>query len=285
MKIKLIILDVDGVIVGEKVGYNSPYPHPDVISRLKSVRKKGIYISLCTAKPHFSIRKIITDAGLDNPHITNGGSVIIDPLDNTILKKHVINKDKAIRVIKAYLNKNVYTEFYSVANYYIQKNQIRDLTKTHTHILQKEPSVVNSLTKEANKHEIVKIMPIAQNEEDKKRLSKIFDSFKDVLTLSWGVHPVALPHQFGIITAKNISKKEGALGIANSLNVTTDNMLGIGDSTSDWQFIDLCKYAGTMGNASMDLKDLVKTKGKDNFIIGKSVDENGILNILDYFSL
>ncbi len=65
-KIQGIILDVDGVIVGEKIGFNSPNPHIDVISKLKELRNKGISISLCTAKPHFSIGTIIKDAGLNN---------------------------------------------------------------------------------------------------------------------------------------------------------------------------------------------------------------------------
>ena len=85
--IRGIILDIDGVIVGEKIGFNSPYPHPDVIQKLKSLREKWIVVSLCTAKPHFSIQKIIVDAGLNNLHITNGGGVIIDPINNVVLKK------------------------------------------------------------------------------------------------------------------------------------------------------------------------------------------------------
>ncbi len=44
--IKAIILDVDGVIIGEKIGYNSPHPHPDVVTALKKVREKGIAICL-----------------------------------------------------------------------------------------------------------------------------------------------------------------------------------------------------------------------------------------------
>ena len=39
------------------------------------------------AKPHFSIGKIIKEAELSNYHITDGGSVIINPIDNTIVKK------------------------------------------------------------------------------------------------------------------------------------------------------------------------------------------------------
>jgi len=128
-------------------------------------------------------------------------------------------------------------------------------------------------------------MPIAKNEEDKKRLIDLFEPFKNDLTLSWGIHPVALPHLFGIITAKGISKKKAVLEIANNIKVKPKEMLGIGDSTSDWQFIETCGYGGAMGNASEELKKLVLSKGVEHSFIGKSVDENGILDILNYFSL
>lgn len=283
--IKAIILDVDGVIVGEKIGFNSPYPHPDVINRLKSIRQKGVSISLCTAKPHYSIQKIIDDTGLNNLHITNGGGVVIDPIDNIILKKHIIDKEQSKKVIKQYLDNNVYTEFYSVDEYFIQESQKSELTKTHIHILQRDPHFVSSLIDEANNQDIVKIMPIARNEEDKKKLIELFKPFENDLTLSWGIHPITLPHLFGIITAKGISKKQAALEIANSIGVKPEEMLGIGDSTSDWQFIESCGYGGAMGNASQELKELVLSKEKDRSFIEKSVDENGIIDIFNYFSL
>lgn len=45
-----------------------------------------------------------------------------------------------------------------------------------------------------------------------------------------------------------------------------------------------CGYAGAPGNATAELKGLIGSKGKQSFV-GKSVDENGILDIFDYFSL
>ena len=121
MKIKGIILDIDGVIIGEKVGFNSPSPHPIVISALKKIKSKGIFISLCTAKPHFAIKDIIESANLDNLHITDGGGVIIDPINNIILKLNIIDSSSAIKVLDTYLKNNVYTEF---AQYYIDPKRI-----------------------------------------------------------------------------------------------------------------------------------------------------------------
>ena len=102
-EIKGIILDVDGVIVGEKIGFNSPNPHTEVINKLRELREKGISISLCTAKPHFSIGEIIQSAGLDNYHITDGGGVIINPINNSIVKKHILDKELVKKILKMYV--------------------------------------------------------------------------------------------------------------------------------------------------------------------------------------
>src|SRR3989344_5643561 len=107
--IKGIIIDIDGVIIGQKIGFNSPTPNPDVIRALREIRSKGIFISLCTAKPHFAVDDIIKLAKLDNLHISDGGSVIIDPINSVVVKKYVIEKQIAKDIIKTYLENDVYT--------------------------------------------------------------------------------------------------------------------------------------------------------------------------------
>lgn len=282
--IKGLILDVDGVIIGEKIGFNSPYPHPDVTKALKSIRSLGITISLCTAKPHFAIDKIIEDANLDNYHISDGGGVIINPITGKVIKKHLVDSTNASNLIEVFVKNNVYIEYYTVDDYVIQTDQKSSITKDHTHVLQKPPQEVKSLSQSALTTEITKLMPIAKDEKDKKRLEDIFEPFKDKLTLSWGVHPVVLPLQFGIVTAKGISKTEGAKLISRSLKVPFKNMLGVGDGPSDWQFIKLCQYAASMGNGKQELKDLVSSKDKNGFV-GPSVDQNGIIKIFENFNL
>jgi len=283
MEVKGIILDVDGVIVGEEIGFNSPNPHPDVIKKLKEIRLKNIPIALCTAKPYFSIGEIISSAKLDNYHIADGGGVIINPIEGKVVEKHLIQSSVASEAIKAFIDNDVYIEFYTVDDYYIQQDQVSKITDQHKHILQQDAKVVKSLTKEALNSEMTKLMPIAKDEKDKERLNSIFKPFEGKLTLSWGVHPVALPLQFGIVTAPGISKKQGAISISKNFNVPFKDMLGVGDSTSDWQFIEMCKFGGAMGNAKQELKDLVMSKGDGFSFIGQSVDENGIIEILDFF--
>ena len=135
------------------------------------------------------------------------------------------------------------------------------------------------------KSEITKIMPIALDEKDKPRVQQIFEPFKDNLILSWGVHPVILPLQFGIITAPGISKRQGAIEIAKAINVPLENILGVGDSESDWQFMEQCGFVAVMGNAKVSFKQLAIAAKNDKCFIAPTVDENGIIDVFKHFEL
>lgn len=285
--IKAIISDVDGVIIGEKIGYNSPHPHPDVTEALKRVREKGITVSLCTAKPHYAIAEEIKGSNLHNPHIADAGAVIIDPIDNIIVAKHVLDKGGLVKeILQKLIQANVYVEIYTVDDYFIQKDQVSEITQKHTHILQREPKMLTDMVADSSNYDVTKIMPIAKDSEDKTRVAKILEKFILKASISWGVHPVALPLQFGIITPLGSSKKEGAEAIVKTLGISFDEVLGIGDSTSDWSFIQLCGYGSTLANGTKDLKELIKSKEEGKYFISNgSVDENGLLEILKHFGL
>lgn len=277
--IKGIITDIDGVLVGEKIGYNSPDPHPDVMVALLSLSTKGMPVILCTGKPHYAIQNIIKHAHLSFPHVTDGGAIVIDPISNTIVKQHIIPPAATSAVLKTYLEADMYIELYTSSGYVIQQNQQREpLTRLHTHVLQTAPLLVPDLITYAQTADVIKLMPIATDEHDAERLKSLFMPFSDRLTLSMGVHPIANPHQFGLITNAGVSKRQSAIDAASTTGIPLSDFLGIGDSTSDWSFMELCGYTATVGNGSQALKDKAT-------YVGGSVDENGALDILRYFSL
>ncbi len=125
---------------------------------------------------------------------------------------------------------------------------------------------------------------IVNDVEEKEEAQKLFEDINTKLVLSWGVHPVILPLQFGIITALEISKEYGAMKIFEVSGISGENTLAIGDSTSDWQFMELCRFCGSMENGSDDLKKLLGKKHQ-NGIVGGSVDEDGLLEIFKYFGI
>lgn len=282
--IKGLILDVDGVLVGGKKGYNWPDPNPEVITTLKKLRENGVIVSLCTGKGTFAIKNIVEMAHLDNVHIGDGGAIVIDYIHNTVITQHVIDKEKVVEIVKLLSTNNVYVELYTKDGYYVQKDCVGDKTVKHSAILYREPFLVKELLETAKDIDVVKIMPVADNEEDKKRIINLFQPYALNLTLQWGVHLTALPFQFGIITLNGISKAQAARVISKHTGISLQEMLGVGDGMTDWQFMEICGYAGAMGNASQELKDKVISKGQNGYI-GKSVDENGLLNILSHFKV
>lgn len=283
--IQAVIIDVDGIIVGDKLGYNSPHPHPDVLRALKTVREKGIPIILCTAKPNFSVLDIIQGAHLNNSHITDGGAVLIDPLDKKILEILTLENSLVKAVLQTMLDNNIYVEFYTTEDYYMQKDLKSEITTIHEHILQRKPKELLDLITESENYAITKIMPIAEDEHDKERVKKLLKPFEEKASISWGLHPVAFPRHFGIIVNKQTSKSEAAKRIITSLSLSFENVLGIGDSATDWKFIELCGYAASVENGTQEIKKLVQAKQEGKYTVGKSVDENGILDILKSFKL
>jgi len=281
--IKGIILDVDGVIIGEKTGFNFPDPHPEVINKLKQIRQRGIPVALCTAKPAFAIKQIIIEMSLDNYHIADGGGIILNPVQNKVVKQSLIDSKLVKQIIEFFLNKDVYVEYYTLDNYVIQKNQVSSTTEKHTPVLLQDPVIVKSLADESQKAEITKIMLVAKDEQNKQKIIKLLKPFEAKLNIYWGVHPSALPLQFGVLTAPGVSKKQGAIEISKNINVPFKNMLGVGDTKGDWAFIELCQYGAAMGNASDELKQLVKSKGDKYSYVGPDVNENGVIEILDFF--
>lgn len=283
--IKALILDVDGVLIGSKKGFNWPSPHPDVIQTLKLLREQGLFVSLCTGKGTFAIRQIVEASHLDNLHIGDGGAMVVDFLKNKVIEKHILPIDEVVRMIQLFQDAGVYVELYTIDGYYIEENSASEITrKQHEDILLKKPVVVQSLIDIGKTLEVVKIMPIAQNEKDKERIIGLFQASKSLLSLQWGVHPTALPLQFGLLTLPGISKKQAAMTISKNTCVPLEETLGIGDGMTDWNFMEICGYAGAMGNGSIELKEKVLAKG-DRGYTGSSVDENGVLDILKHFDV
>lgn len=282
--IKSIITDIDGVIVGSKADYNFPTPHPAVLERLKAINDSGIVVSLCTVKPYFAITDIVEGAGLSGLQITQGGGVIINATDGSIVKAHKLDNTVAQAIVRTCLDNDCYVEAHTEMEYYAQSSQRSDTTVMHTSIYQRDPVFVDSLLQTVQTNNIVKIMPIPRNEQKMHEINQKLQQFAGSVSLNWPSQPAALPWRLGVITAQGISKAQGSHEVADYYHIGVDELLGIGDSTADWQFIEHCGYAAATGNASDELKQLVGSKGTQSFI-GKDVNENGVLDIFDHFQV
>lgn len=281
--VKLIVLDVDGVIVGHKVGVNFPYPSPKVISALKEVGQKGIPVVLCSGKYYHAIEPIILQADLKNPHIVSSGSMIVDPLGNKTVRTFFLEKGIVSNIITTFLENNIYIEAFDQDDYFVQKNQVNDFTPRRTLILQKDPVISDSLLEAVLDKEIIRLAPIVMNEQEKEKADNLLKLFLDKINFVWTLSPSTGPIEYGLATSKTASKSLAIKEVAKELGIPMENALGVGDTLGDWEFMKLCGYAATMADASEKLKELVESKEKNKYLVAPSVDNDGILQILESF--
>lgn len=282
--VKMIISDVDGVIVGHKKGINFPYPSKKVISALKKVRQSGIPVVLCSGKSLNPIKPIISKAGLQNLHITDAGAIIFDPeteqsfafsIENSVSKK----------LTKNFLKNDLLTEIYTENAYFLQKNHVNNLTSKRILIQQRDPVIVESLMDCIYGKTIIKIIALAKNQQEVGKIEGIVKLFKEKINFIWTLHPSTGSLQYGLVTSKTASKAIAAKEVSKRLGIPLEDTLGIGDTPGDWEFMKLCGVVAAMEDGSEELKKLVESKGKGKYIIAPSVNKDGILKALEFFEL
>ena len=283
--INAVVLDVDGVIVGEREGFNFPDPNNAVIDSLKKLRQSGIFVSLCTGRPAFGIKEIISSAYLNNLHITEGGAVGIDTIDKQVSFQYSLDRKKILEMVRFYLKNDIYIEFYTSTDYFVLKSQVNDLTRKHAIVLQREPQLIDDIAPLLKANDIVKILLASEFDTGKNLIISTFNNkFGKELDLNWTMNANLLPWKFALVTLNGVSKRKGVENISKFLKVPLENILGVGDTMHDWQFIEICGYGATLEGSDKKLMELVSKKNERGFI-GGNVNENGILDILKHFGL
>ena len=285
-KINWVILDIDGVLLGEKEGFNYPHPHKKVTEALAAARKSGVQVTLCTGKPIYSLEKIASEAGLAGPHIGDNGSVIFDVLAGKAVEKKTIPESISSKLVSELLGAGVSLEVHDGLDYYFQTNSIApELLEKRVRLMHKEPIMAESLVDAVRGKALTKVTAFAYSESEKPRVEKIYEKYASQLSLVWNFVPVTNPVQYGMMTAKGVSKGYAVGRAANAFGLDFKTALGVGDGIIDWDFISKCQYGCAMGNAVPKLKELIKTKGEGNFFIAPHVDDHGVIDAFRHFGI
>ncbi len=281
--IKAIVLDIDGVIIGNLPGINFPYPSKKVTEVLKKIHDSGIPVSFLTGKTTFAAWENIKSIGIDNPHIADGGAVIFNPIQNKIIKKDLINSKDLLEFMYA-LGKETYVNFFTIDNYFLLKKLENEYTKTYGKFIGKPPALVDDVENVIRNQEISKFNISAFTEKDKEKATEVLNNFSDKFNFSWSSGPNTGEVKTAVVTSKKSSKKSGVKYLSEYLGVSLDEVLGVGDTIHDWDFIEICGYKGVMGNGTEELKNKLNKKDKKHFI-GGHINEDGIIDIFKKFNL
>lgn len=281
--IKAVVLDIDGVIVGNKRGFNFPHPSKKVISALQKIHSKGIPVSFITGKPTFTAIRNIQAVGIDNPHIADGGGTIFNPVSNKIISVVQV-KHKAVKTLFELLGENIYINPFTIEKYYLNKKLKNNFTDLYSKFLGHSPILVDSLEKALISECVTKINIFAFNARDKEVITAVLNKLSDQLDFIWTINSHITPIEVIVVTPKGVSKRTGVKKLVGFLGISTDDTLGVGDTLHDWDFIEICGYKAAMGNAMEDLKEKIDKSDARQFI-GGHIDDDGLLDVFRYFKL
>ncbi len=279
--IKAIVLDIDGVIVGNNVGVNFPQPSKKVSETIRKIHDKGIPVCFLSGKPSFAAAENIKTVGIDNPHIADGGAVIFNPIQNDIIHVSSLPTEEIRRILKDL--EGTYLCLFTTEGYYLREDLENNFTKKYSQFAGKSPKLISAFDSVLQEN-ITKINIYAFDDNDKKRIESIVNKHKNLKHSNWSTNPIIDPVQVMVITSKNVSKRDGVKYLAKYLNVSLGEVLGVGDTMHDWEFLEICGYKGVMKNASDQLKEMIDLDDSQSYV-GGHVNEDGIINIFEYFEL
>lgn len=281
--IKAVVLDIDGVIIGNLPGVNFPYPSKKVTETLKKIHDNGTPVSFLTGKTTFAAWENISKIGIDNPHIADGGAVIFNPIQNKIIKKEALSSEIVIKLLDL-LGKDTYINIFTTENYYLLESLVNEYTKKYENFIGRSPVLVNDFSGVIKNEAISKVNISVFNIDDKEKINEVLQGLKNLFNYSWSSGPNTGNVQTAVVTSRNASKKLGVKYLSDYLKVDLENVLGVGDTIHDWDFIEICGYKGVMGNGTEELKSKLD-KNEVRHFIGGHINEDGIIDIFKKFDL
>lgn len=277
-----IILDVDGVLVGNKKGFNFPKPNLKVQQKLFNLQNEGKSVTLCTGKGWYSLEKILSDIGLEGNHVADGGGIVgkLEMTSDTLIV-NTIGKKEINELYEESLKNSLFLELHTLDGFSVDKSANKTYVKTHESILETKATILESIRDIGDN--VVKAVLIYMLDE-KNKVKNIQKSLSN-LTFSFSSHPLFEEIEIAIITRNDISKETGIKSVAEIDSIDFSEALAVGDNISDWQFMHLCKYVATLENGKEALKEKINKKHNSEGFIGPHVNDNGILKILKYFNI
>ncbi len=276
-----ILTDVDGVLVGDRPGFNYPDPSEEVVARLHEIRNMGMPISLCTAKPYFAIENLVQELKLEGPQFSDNAAVVTEGKDGSHIEVKRLHIGAAKRMIDFCLDNDLPVAIHTPDRYLADKRfEGYEEQEEYADILGRKPELVGNLYVALGAAPVR--LHVALDRDNTTMRNKLSEAAGNELSVSWAGHPQMQNRDAALITRADVSKATAPETMAQFHGIATNDILAIGDSTSDSEFIEVCGVGVAMGNATDQLKRLVLAMG-DNGYVAPHIDDDGLVAAINQF--
>lgn len=249
MQYKAIISDIDGTIAETRI---DAFPSQVVTNAIKKSHDV-ITFSLATGRPFHLVKYLSEHLNLQSPIITDNGAAIVDSKTGSSLWEALLSHNEAEDILT--ITKDCALTRISCATTNLEN-----------------PTEIPLGTKIQK----ISVHDLTQNEME-RLISKLESKFKDLAI----VRAAAFKGKdfFDVyISNGKATKQHAVLKLAEILNISPHEIIGIGDGYNDFPLLMACGLKVAMGNAVPELKEIAD-------YIAPPVEEDGVADVIERFIL
>ncbi|MDD4571070.1 MAG: Cof-type HAD-IIB family hydrolase [Clostridia bacterium] len=242
MNIKLVASDLDGTLLDDS--YQVPQ---DVKNTVKAMVNKGVAIAIATGRMHRSAINAAKQLKTDVPIISYNGAMIKRAFSGEVLRHVTMPEDKAKIIVDLAMAKDLPIHVYINDELFVPA--MTPLTEWYQKAATVKAIVYPDLNEAIDNFGSPTKIVIASEPEilEKFRLeAKVWVGNSLYITKSH--------RQLLEFLAADAGKGEGVAMIANSLGISKEEILCIGDNLNDLSLFDAGAVKIAMGNAAEELK-------------------------------
>jgi Cof subfamily protein (haloacid dehalogenase superfamily) len=244
MKYKLLVVDIDGTIIG-KGGSISAKDR----EALTKVRQKGIGVSLSTGRAAQSCRPIIERLALDGYHIFCDGALVSN-LDDEVYAEP-IDRGVVREAIEFAHQNDIYLELYSASLFFVERENWA--TKIHREFFNLEPTMVD-FSGLWDRERVIKGGLVTASPEEIAKAESFRLRFERSLHFSLARSPAYPGVGFFNVVDLGVSKGKALAALTSHLGIALTEVMAIGDGTNDIPLLSSAGLAVAMGNAPDEVK-------------------------------
>ena len=283
---KLVAIDLDGTMLNQYGIVTQKTKNS-----IKKAQENGIEIMIASGRPIDSVKTISKEIGSENYFISGNGSIIYDIKKDEIIYENVLKKQKALEIIKICEENsifyNVYTEKEIIAKnlqynvlYYHKENLTKsEEDKTHVNIVE---DIYDYIEKTDSK--VLKVMICDKHQTIFNAIMRKLKEVDDIEVLEvshmsrkiirQGTEEIPIEYFYTEISAKNVDKWTALEFLKEKLQISSEEIVAIGDNVNDKKMIEKSGYGIAMGQSAPQIKEIA------DYVTDSNVDD-GVANALD----
>lgn len=247
MKYKALFLDVDGTTIENS---KDAIPHPRIISAIARASQK-LHVCLATGRMLSYVKPIIDHLKLSGLCIITDGTQIYDPRTEKIIFEMPMNHKDVL-------------DSYAILKKYNLRVLINDGQTEYEYYGETPPHKTLAL--------FIPKLKKSQADFIMNELSSI-SSISSKKGVDWTKN-----HEYIVICDAKATKLTGIVEVARILEITKEEIIGVGDGYNDFPLLMACGLKIAMGNAVPELKAIAD-------FIAPTVEEDGVAVVIEKFIL